>query len=189
MKCVSLPYLGSSTTAQLWTTRPLLLFHSSAPEAICTSQDALTASKCWAMRQQDWVKHPEVVSAPWVFSHTGKHGRATARASPSENTTGRSQAFWVVYLSLRCFTHSNRHYLNKLPLFVHTFTRQRNSHRHETISTWFSNSSRDGDSTTFLSSLIQCFTNLPREKLSLIAKTNLSWHSIRPCLLVQSLVM
>ena len=54
-------------------------------------------------------------------------------------------------------------------------------------STGFLNTSRDGNSTTSLSSLFQCLTTLSVKKFFLISNLNLPWHNLRPLPLVLSL--
>ena len=57
-----------------------------------------------------------------------------------------------------------------------------------TTSTHFLNTSRDGDSTTFLGSLFQCLTTLSVKKFFLISNLNLPWCNLRPLPLILSLV-
>ena len=52
----------------------------------------------------------------------------------------------------------------------------------------FLNTSRDGDSTTFLDSLFQCLTILSVMKFFLIPNLNLPWHNLRPLPLILLLV-
>jgi len=51
---------------------------------------------------------------------------------------------------------------------------------------WFLITSRDGDSTTSLGSLFQCFTTLSVKKFFLISNLNLPWHNLRPFPLILS---
>ena len=53
-----------------------------------------------------------------------------------------------------------------------------------TTSKQFLNTSRDGDSTTFLGSLFQCLTTLSVKQIFLIANLNFPWYNLRPFLLV-----
>jgi len=50
----------------------------------------------------------------------------------------------------------------------------------------FFNTSRDGDSSTALGSLVQCLTALSVKKFFLISNLNLPWHNLRPLPLVLS---
>ena len=53
----------------------------------------------------------------------------------------------------------------------------------------FLNTSRDSDSTTYLSSLFQCLTIFLEKKFFLMSNLNLPWHNSMPLPLVLSLVM
>jgi len=55
-----------------------------------------------------------------------------------------------------------------------------------TTATWFSNTSRDGDSTTSLGGPIQCLTTLYVQKLLQISNLNLPWCNWRPFPLILS---
>ncbi|KAK4829075.1 hypothetical protein QYF61_002019, partial [Mycteria americana] len=57
-----------------------------------------------------------------------------------------------------------------------------------TTSTHLLNTSRDGDSTTSLGSLLQCLTTLSVKTFFLISNLNLPWHNLRPFPLVLWLV-
>ena len=55
-------------------------------------------------------------------------------------------------------------------------------------STWFLNTSRDGDSTTLLGSLFKCVTILSKNKFSQISNLNFPWHNWNPLPLILSIV-
>ena len=55
-------------------------------------------------------------------------------------------------------------------------------------STCFLSTSRDGDSTTSLGSLVQCLTTLSVKKFFLISNPNLPWRNLRPLPLILWLV-
>ena len=76
-------------------TKPLLL-HERAWEAICTSQEAMAATKCWAMGEQDRVKHPEVVLTHGVSVSTlgSMEGWQLEHPQP-QNTKASSQGFCI----------------------------------------------------------------------------------------------
>lgn len=82
--------------ATLGGTRPLLLLHERAWEPICTSQDAMAATKCWDLGKHDWVKYPEVVSTHRVSVQTlrSTEGQQLEQPQP-QNTKAGCQGFCI----------------------------------------------------------------------------------------------